>query len=29
VTWPAKVFAFVKRIVPDAVMDAGMRSKFR
>ncbi|HET9794929.1 MAG TPA: SDR family oxidoreductase [Thermoanaerobaculia bacterium] len=29
VTWPAKVFAFAKRIVPDAVMDMGMRSKFR
>ncbi|HKB71384.1 MAG TPA: SDR family oxidoreductase [Thermoanaerobaculia bacterium] len=29
VTWPAKLFAFAKRIVPDAVMDAGMRSKFR
>ena len=29
VTWPAKLFAFVKRVVPDALLDAGMRSKFR
>jgi len=29
VTWPAKLFAFAKRIVPDAILDAGMRSKFR
>jgi NAD(P)-dependent dehydrogenase (short-subunit alcohol dehydrogenase family) len=29
VTWPAKLFAFAKRIVPDSLLDAGMRSKFR
>jgi NAD(P)-dependent dehydrogenase (short-subunit alcohol dehydrogenase family) len=29
VTWPAKLFAFVKRFLPDALMDAGMRAKFR
>jgi NAD(P)-dependent dehydrogenase (short-subunit alcohol dehydrogenase family) len=29
ITWPAKLFAFAKRIVPDAILDAGMRSKFR
>ena len=29
VTTPAKIFAFAKRFVPDAVMDAAMRAKFR
>ena len=29
VTWPAKLFAFAKRIVPDFLMDIGMRAKFR
>jgi NAD(P)-dependent dehydrogenase (short-subunit alcohol dehydrogenase family) len=29
VTRPAKVFALAKRLLPDAVIDAGMRSKFR
>lgn len=29
VTTPAKLFAFAKRFVPDAVLDAAMRAKFR
>jgi NAD(P)-dependent dehydrogenase (short-subunit alcohol dehydrogenase family) len=29
VTLPAKVFAFARRFVPDALMDAAMRAKFR
>lgn len=29
VTAPAKIFAFAKRFVPDAAMDAAMRAKFR